>query len=211
MRKFFLIVIFALISELAISQIPGYSEIGNLEVFKNKFTEAANKTSSIKSDFTQEKNMSMLSEKLISKGKFEYKKEDKVRMEYLSPFKYLMIINGSKVYIRDGQKENTLSTSSNKIFKQVSGIMLDCVSGSMLTNPDFKIKIFENKTDYLIEMIPVSKGIKDFFSKIHVIADKSDYGVNRVELIELSGDVTVMHFTNKQLNTNVPDTDFYLH
>ena len=34
--------------------------------------------------------------------------------------------------------------------------MLDCVSGSVLANPDFTIVVYENKSEYLIEMIPVS-------------------------------------------------------
>ena len=97
------------------AQVQGYTKIVDYASFKTQFALAANKTTTIRSDFTQEKNMSMLSEKIISKGKFFFKKQDKVRMEYLTPFSYLMIINGSKVYIKDGQKENTISTNSNKI------------------------------------------------------------------------------------------------
>ena len=57
----------------------------------------------------------MLAEKITSKGKFWFKKESKVRMEYTQPYQYLMIINKDKVFVKDGQKENKISTKSNII------------------------------------------------------------------------------------------------
>jgi hypothetical protein len=40
----------------------------------NKFATASQKINSVQSDFVQEKNLSMLSEKIVSKGKFWFKK-----------------------------------------------------------------------------------------------------------------------------------------
>ena len=154
--------------------------------------------------------MTMLSEKIISRGKFSFKKEDKVRMEYLTPFNYLMIINGTKVYIRDGEKVTTISTGSNRIFRQVSQIMLDCVSGNIMTNPDFETKVYDDKSSYLMEMTPVSREIKEFFSKIFVYIDKTDHSVIKVQMMELSGDFTVLNFTNKEMNSELPETLFTL-
>ncbi len=45
---------------------------------RKKLAEISQTTSSIKSDFVQEKNLSMLSEKIISKGTFYFEKENKV-------------------------------------------------------------------------------------------------------------------------------------
>jgi outer membrane lipoprotein-sorting protein len=193
------------------AQLSGFSPIADMPDFRMKFMEAAKNTKSIRSDFTQEKNMSMLAEKITSKGKFSFKQSDKVRMEYLTPFKYLMIINGSKVYIRDGQKESTISTGSNKIFRQISQIMLDCVSGAVLNNKDFKIRVLENKANYLIEMTPLAKGLKEYFKTIYVTSDKSDYSVSKVEMIELSGDNTILNFINKEINSELPEALFSLH
>jgi len=193
------------------AQVPaGYARVSDPALFKSKFASVAGQTKSIRSEFTQEKTMTMLSEKIVSNGKFFFKKDNKVRMEYLTPFKYLMIINGSKVYIRDGAKESTISTSGNKIFKQVSQIMLDCVSGNMLSNPDFKTAVYENKTAYLIEMTPITKGMMEFFSQIFVYVDKSDHQVSKVQMIELSGDFTILNFTKKEMNSELPESLFIL-
>ena len=89
----------------------------------------------------------MLSDKIISKGKFWFKKENKVRMEYMQPFQYLMILNNNNIYIKDGQKENKISAGSNKLFQQVNKIVVDCVRGTAFSNTDFTVSVFENKSD----------------------------------------------------------------
>ncbi len=193
------------------AQYTGYKQLTDLTNFKEQFITAAKKTNSIKSDFQQEKNLSMLSEKITSKGKFWFKKDNLVRMEYNQPFQYLMIINKNNVFVKDGQKENTISTKSNKLFQQINKITVDCVQGTMLTNPDFKVRVFENAKAYLMELLPSAKGLKDYFRNINVIVDKKDYSVSRIEMQELSGDNTIINFTNKELNVTIPDALFAIH
>ena len=122
MRKLFLFAVLSSVAMMVQAQYPGYMLMGDLIKFKTEFASTAQKTMSIKSDFLQEKNLSMLSEKIISKGKFWFKKDNLVRMEYNSPFQYLMIINKDKVFIKDGQKQNTINTKSNKLFQQINKI-----------------------------------------------------------------------------------------
>ena len=190
------------------AQYPGYSPVTDLAKFKTEFSAATTKTTSIKSDFTQEKNLAMLSEKIISKGYFWFKKDSRVRMEYTQPFKYLMILNKDKVYVKDGQKENKVSTKSNKLFQQINKIMIDCMQGTMLDNAAFKTRIFENRNAALVELSPLSKGLKELFKSINVIVDKKDYSVISIEMKELSGDNTIIRFTNKEPNAIINDSLF---
>jgi len=190
------------------AQYTGYTPLTDLSKFKELFSVEAQKVTSIKSDFVQEKNLSMLSEKITSQGKFWFKKDSRVRMEYTKPFTYLMIINKDKVFVKDGQKTNTISTKSNKLFQQINKITVDCVQGTVLTNPDFSTRVFENKNAYLVELSPISKNLKEFFKTIVVIVDKKDYSVTNIEMNENSGDNTIIHFVNKEMNTNLPDALF---
>ena len=201
--------LFCLIGGLGLkAQYAGYTPLADLAKFKELFSVEAQKVTSIKSDFVQEKNLSMLSEKITSKGKFWFKKDNRVRMEYNQPFQYLMIINKDKVYVKDGQKENTISTKSNKLFQQINKITVDCVQGTVLTNPDFSTRVFENKGAYLVELSPISKNLKEFFKTIVVLVEKKDYSVTRIEMNENSGDNTIIHFVNKEMNTSLPDALF---
>lgn len=190
------------------AQYNGYSPVSDPVKFREQFAAASQRTLSVKSDFVQEKNLSMLSEKINSKGKFWFKKSDQVRMEYTQPFQYLMIINKDKVFVKDGQKENKVSTKSNKLFQQINKIMVDCVQGTALSNPDFKTRLFEGKSAYLVELSPVTKGLKEMFKTITVYVDKKDYSVNSLEMLELSGDNTIIRFVNKELNSNLADALF---
>ena len=208
MRKVFLIFI-CLVSMYALqAQYAGYTLVQDLGKFRSDFAAASQKTLTIKSNFVQEKDLSMLAEKIVSKGKFWFKKENLVRMEYNHPFQYLMIINKDKVYVKDAQRENKVSAKSNKLFQQVNRIMIDCMQGTTLNNADFKTRVFENKTAYLVEMVPVVKGLKDMFKNINAVVDKKDYSVNSIEMQELSGDNTVIRFSNKELNTTIQDALF---
>ena len=208
MHKIILFISLIAVSISLKAQYSGYSLITNPVSFKEKFTIASKNNQSIKSDFIQEKNLSMLSEKIVSKGKFWFKKDNMVRLEYLQPYQYLMIINKNNVFIKDGNKENKISSRSNKIFKQVNKITVDCVQGTVLSNTDFKTRIFESKNSYLVELTPVANGIKDLFKTINVIVDKKELSVSSIEMHELSGDNTLLHFINKELNSTIPDAIF---
>ena len=208
MRKIVLILLVLVTSFSLRAQYPGYSPVTDLAKFKTEFSSATQKITSIKSDFVQEKNLSMLSEKIVSKGKFWFKKESQVRMEYSQPYQYLMILNKDKIYVKDGQKENKISARSNKLFQQINKIMIDCMQGTALDNPDFKTRVFENKNSSLVELSPVTKKMKELFKSINVVVDKKDFSVVSIEMQEVSGDNTLLRFTNKELNAAIPDTLF---
>jgi outer membrane lipoprotein-sorting protein len=208
MRKITLILLILVAANIAKAQYAGYAPVADLAKFKADFAAASQKINSIKSDFVQEKNLSMLAEKITSKGKFWFKKESQVRMEYTLPYQYLMILNKDKVFVKDGQKENKVSTKSNKLFQQINKIMIDCMQGTALNNTDFKTKVFENKSASLVELTPVTKGLKEMFKSINVIVDKKDFSVISIQMQELSGDNTLIRFSNKEINAALPDTLF---
>lgn len=190
------------------SQYAGYKSVADPARFSEVFTTTAKSTYTIKSDFVQEKELGLLSEKIISKGKFWFKKENRVRMEYQEPFQYLMIINQNSIYMKDGQKENKVSTKSNRLFQQVNRIMVDCIQGTVLNNAAYKIKLFENNQIFLIELSPSAKGLREIFKNINIFVAKKDYSVTKLELHEQSGDKTIITYLNKELNTTLPDALF---
>lgn len=201
----FILLITACLSQ---AQYTGYKLISDAADFKTKFAAASQKITTIKSDFVQEKELSLLSEKIVSKGKFWFRRENAVRMEYTHPFQYLMIINGSKIYIKDSQKENKISAKSNKLFEQINKVMMDCVNGSALNNADFTTRFFEGTDTYLAELSPVNKNLKSLFKNINLIVSKKDYSVTKIEMHEPSGDNTTINYINREMNVPLPDALF---
>lgn len=186
----------------------GFKPVADVAAFKQQFAKASQATQSIQSDFVQEKNLSMLSDKIVSKGKFWFKKENKVRMEYQQPSYYLLIMNGRDIKTKDGQKESRVSTKGNKLFEQINRITVDCVQGNVVNNADFNTRILENAQSYLLEMTPVNKSLAQYFKSIHLLVDKKDYSVSKIAMYETGGDDTSISFQRKQLNVNIPDAVF---
>jgi outer membrane lipoprotein-sorting protein len=203
--------VLCLISFSARAQYAGYTLLSDNAPFRAAFAAASKQTTSIRCDFVQEKNLSVLSEKITSRGKFFFRRENNIRMEYTQPFQYLMILANNHAYIRDGQKENSVSTGSSKLFKQINQLVIDCVRGTAVDNPDFSVRVFEGGQTYLIELTPVGKSLRELFQTVSVVLDKKDFTASRIRMLEPSGDNTVITFSNKEINTTLPDALFALH
>jgi outer membrane lipoprotein-sorting protein len=198
------------ISISATAQYAGYKPVSDLVTFKKEFAIRSSQINSIISNFTQEKVLSALTEKITSTGNFRFKRSDKVRIEYIQPFSYLVVMNGDKMMVKDGEKQNQVSMRSNKLFQQINRIIIDCIQGTILDSRDFSTKIWESETSFLMEMEPASKNLKNFFDTVVLIVDKSDYSVHSIQMNEPSGDHTIITFTDKKLNVSVQDAVFAL-
>lgn len=207
MKKINFLVSFLLLNLVSFAQ-AGFTAIKDEAKVKAQFAEVPTKVKTIQADFVQEKNLSALTEKLISKGIFYFEKDNKVRLDYNTPFKYLMVMNNGKMLIKENGKTTKMDLRSNKVFEQVNRIMTDCVSGNALNNPSFSTKVLENGTLYKLEMTPTAKGLKDYFAMINIFIDKKDFTATRLELNEKTGDKTTIVFSNKSLNKTM-DTGLF--
>ncbi len=208
MKQIGLILVIILLHYGSFEQVNGYSPIKDANGFKVKFTAASQQLVSLESDFTQTKNLSMLKDKIVSKGKFQYKKLNMVRIEYFKPYSYLMIINKNTMLVKDEQKKSNYNTRSNKIMQSVNNIMMDCMSGNVYNNKDFSTLVFENGKEYLLTLTPNTSTMKKMFLRIEVFLNKSDYHVLRLNMVELGGDNTLMVFNNRIINKNIDDNQF---
>lgn len=206
MRK--LILYFLVIPFIGFSQ--SFKDVKDTLALKVKIESMSKATNSIESDFIQEKNLSMLSEKIISKGHFVFKKDNLLRWEYASPSKYLIIINKEKIMIKDEKKTSKYDMNSNKVFKEINDIMLSCVQGTIFKSKKFKTQYYENEKFYKLELWPQDKNMKNAFKKINLYFDKNVTSVSKIEMIESSDDITLLDFSNKKTNVPVAETLFIL-
>jgi outer membrane lipoprotein-sorting protein len=178
--------------------------------FKKSLEATAQKTNTIKSDFVQEKNLSVLSEKIISKGQFYFKKSNLLRWEYTTPFQYIIALNGDNVMIKDGNKVSKYDVQSNKMFKEINDMMVGMVQGKLLGNKSFKLKYLEDDKYYIVQSIPLQKNKKEFLKEIYLFFDKKDIAVSKINFVEPSGDYTDITFTSRQMNLEIPNEKFVI-
>jgi outer membrane lipoprotein-sorting protein len=156
----------------------------------------------------QEKAMSMLAEKAVSKGKFYFKREGKVRLEYLQPQKNLVVMNNGKMLLNDGKKTTQMDMHRSKVFQQLNNIIVGSINGDLYSGKEFSVKFFENGTQIKVELKPLSKTLKGFLSTIVVVLDKKDFTAQRIEMNEASGDSTILTFSSKSVNGVVEENLF---
>lgn len=202
----FLIIIFLFFGISGFSQV--FKSVKDTTALKQKIEAMSKSTQSIESDFVQEKNLSALTEKIISKGHFTFKKENLLRWEYFSPYKYLIVINKEKIWIKDEKKTSKYDMNSNKVFKEINDIMLSAVQGTVFKSNKFKTSYQENDKLYKLELIPLDKNMKQSFKKINLYFDKNVTSVTKMEMVENNEDTTTLEFSNKKLNGQIADAIF---
>jgi len=186
-----------------------YSEMKDPSGFKQKFSEVTKKTQTIEANFIQEKHLSILSDKIITKGKFLFKKEKKLRWEYTDPYHYLIIINNGMIFIQDEEKKNKIDIQNNKIFAEINSIIMGCVQGNLFNDEKkFHSTFFENEGAFLVKLTPLESTLKEYLSEIKIFFNKNDLIVSRIEMNEPSGDYTLIDFTGEKVNKTIPDEKF---
>jgi outer membrane lipoprotein-sorting protein len=192
-----------------IAQIPaGFKVLKDTATFKQKMEAQSALINSMESNFTQEKYLSVMSEKIITKGHFYFKKVNMLRWEYTDPYKYVIAINKDKMFIKDNNKVTKYDINSNKMFKSINEMMVNTVQGNLLNNKDYKPAFYENDKHYLVELSPVQKAAKDFLKNIYLYIDKTDYTVVKVKLTEPGDDYTTIDFTERKSNQPIADEKF---
>lgn len=158
--------------------------------------------------FVQTKHLSLLSDKMTSKGSMHYSQPGKLRWEYTSPYSYLFIFNGSKVYVGNKSKKDIIDTETNKVFKEVARIMMNTVTGKALSDTsDFTVEVDDAKSFWEITLVPKKKEMRQMFSKIKMFFNKKDLMIAELNIIEKNNDNTSIIFsntlTNKTINANL--------
>jgi outer membrane lipoprotein-sorting protein len=208
MRSIVFLFLSLFLSAAVSAQPKGFKPVTNIAALQQGLQKSTAAFQSIQADFTQVKHLSMLADKITSKGKFYYRKEDKVRIEYTTPFQYLVVMNGGQLMVKDEQKTSRINARSSKTMQSVNRIMLDCMRGTVFTNPDFKVTAYENGNNYLLSLSPANDAVKKLFKQIDVYLTRTGFDVDRLSMVEQGGDFTDMDFTRTQHNVALNDALF---
>ena len=206
MKKFSILLIGLLLCSISLSaQYQKATEEQKKEVL-DKITKASGDMTTMQGDFTQVKELSFMDDKVTSEGKMYYKKTNKIRWEYVKPYKYVFSMDGQNVRLNNADK---IPVKSSKIFGEISRVMTGGISGSgLVDSPDFDSQFMVGKDDYQIILTPKKKEIKDMFSSVQLYVGKSDNRIRSVELVEKSGDKTTITLKNVKINAAIDDSIF---
>lgn len=183
--------------------------LASVATFQERLKKEVATVASIESDFVQEKYLDVFSEKITSKGRFYFKKENKIRMDYTSPVDYQIVINGPKLKIVSEGKSNVVNLGSNEMMNKIKGMLSACMVGDLgsITSA-YTLTYYESPSLYVVKIHPVSKNVQVYIHEIVISIDKKDMSVQTLRLSESATDYTEYRFTNKKQNTLSSDEKF---
>lgn len=174
-----------------------------------KMEKSSNALHSLQCDFVQSKRMKILNKDMISKGVLYFKKPDKIRWQYTTPYDYTFIMNGDKVQIKSTKSTKNIDIQGNKIFRQVTSIILNTITGGGLKNsPDFDVELFRLNDVYFAKMRPKKREVMQVYSSIEVYFNASLTMVESIKMIEKSGEYTVVKLISPKVNNPINENAF---
>lgn len=179
------------------------------ELLVAKVNQTALSIKSIECDFIQIKHISLLKEKMTSKGKMYYSNDNRLRWEYLSPYTYCFILNDTKVSLTSSSKKDIIDIKNNQMFQEIAKIMMNSVTGRCLSNTsDFNVEISTKSNKTIAILYPKRKTLRQLFTNITLNFNEDYSMIETVELFEKSGDKTEIKLINPKLNISIDENVF---
>ena len=179
------------------------------DAMRMKINTAASQLQTMQCDFVQTKYLKMLDDKMEARGKMYYAQPNKLRWEYVSPYTYTFILNGTKVLMSKGSHNDVIDVNQNKVFREIARIMMNSVVGKCLEDDkSFHTSIETRESLWVVTMIPISKNIRQIFTQIVLSFDIGRAMVSTVELTEKNGDKTVIELKDVKTDRLIDEKIF---
>lgn len=207
MKRYFLISLLALsVCRLSMAQEEKTLDTGLL---MDKLSVMAEGLQSIESRFEQVKHLDVFDTEIRSSGKFCYKKENKICLDYQKPVPYLLVINESKIKIVSDGKTNRMDLGENPMMNEVGVLLTACMTGDFSgALNSYRMTAYETETYYRLSIIPVSEMIKAYIAGFDIKLNKKDLSVDFLRIQENETDYTDYIFTDKRFNALNDDAIF---
>lgn len=186
-------------------------EQAELSRLLNSIGKKVSNFNTLKTDFTQEKEMAMFKEKLILKGRIFIQKPNKIAWHVDSPLRYSVLITDKLIrqWDEDTDQVQEISLSKNPIFQNVLKQLTVWFSGEYGTLLEDNTMRLVKREPVMIEFTPRDKNLsRKIIKNISVIFREDQTYLKQIRIQELSGDVTTIYFTNTLLNVPLDKSGF---
>lgn len=174
-----------------------------------KIDKASSAMKTMQCDFTQTKRMKMLSKDMQSKGVMYFKRPDKLRWQYTSPYDYTFIMNGDKVQIKSMKSTKNIDVQQNKMFRQITNIILSSITGGTpRTSADFTVELWQQDKSYFVKLYPKKKELKQLYQYLEIWFDPALTKVSTVKMMEKTGDMTIVNLLNTKYGVTINEKMF---
>ncbi|MDI6764958.1 MAG: outer membrane lipoprotein carrier protein LolA [Thermodesulfobacteriota bacterium] len=169
-----------------------------------RIRESREKTKDFSADLLQEKKISLLKEKVISKGKIRFKKPDKISIEFFHPETSQMVYDGKTflLYFKEEKMAERYQVQGNPVVEKYMLFSKDPFQEKLA-----QWRIVEDRETVLaLEILPKVKDA--LFVKTRMWISKKDWTMTAMEMVEKNGDTTTLRYSNVRVNMGLADSDF---
>ncbi|MEW6599916.1 MAG: outer membrane lipoprotein carrier protein LolA [Nitrospirota bacterium] len=166
---------------------------------------------SLKTDFRQEKNLAVFSNKIVIKGRIYLRKPGTVAWHVDEPLKYSVLITDKLIrqWDEDTDRVQEIPLSTNPMFRVVIDQLTAWFSGQYVQLLDEYSVSVRSEHPLQLEFRPRESGnIKKIIKTITVTFREDRKYLQRVQFDEISGDSTIIIFSNTEFNAPMKSSDF---
>lgn len=177
--------------------------------FSEKLKSASEKTETISCDFNQTKYMSVLTKPVTSKGRFYYKREQNICLEYSAPQGNAVVMSSGRFKMVNAGNTTVIDNKANPMMRQLSEMLTACMTGNIeLFGADATTDFYESAMLYTVVITPTNRRVKAYIKQIVLSFDKQDMTLSMMRMNENGSDYTVYEFKAKKINVPVSEAKF---
>ena len=177
--------------------------------FNDRLKSASSRIESIVCDFEQVKFISVLANPNKSRGKFYYKKEQNICLEYSNPQGNAIVMNGVKFKMIANGKTTVVGMKANPMMRQLGSMLAACMTGNIaLFGKESRAEYYESSTYFTVVINPTSSRVKSHLKRIILQFEKKDMTLSMMRMEESDTDYTQYLFDNKKLNGSIDGNKF---
>ena len=207
MKSIKVLVILAVLTAARSSMAQSFKPSASPEKVLAELRKTSQGTTSIQATFTEEKYLAVLKEPEKSSGLFYYQQKDKMRWEQRTPSKYIIVINGDKLRVQEGNKEKNVG-QAGRMAAQIKELMIGLVNGDFQQNKGFSSAVLEDDDAYQVVLTPVNRRLKNIYSKITMNFSRSSLRLKELSFFEKGGDKSIMKFQQEKFNQPIAENLF---
>ncbi|HHV02323.1 MAG: outer membrane lipoprotein carrier protein LolA [Bacteroidales bacterium] len=160
-------------------------------------------------EFQQEREVSVLTEKGISRGRLVYKKDGGLLWQYNNPDRSGFLLRGNDITILDRSGNPVPDPGAGGFFRHIGKIILLGMSGEILEDSGNFTSEFVSSGDFIqVRLFPAQKDMKRMFTHMELFFRKEDHMIQTIVIYEVSGDKTTVRLGNIRFNLPIDDKIF---
>lgn len=201
MRKLFL-AIAIVFQTSSLSAQGGFIQMTDYAALNKSLLAKSNGLNILQADFVEKKTSSLIKDAKTANGKFTYRKDGKIRWEYLSPINTIILMDNQNVRIKEGGKI-TEKSHNGAMFKKMRSLISQFISGQFVNGKEFLVEYHQNQSQYKLVLKPKNQRLSKYIGKIELYMTKQSLDLAKMLIFSGPKDHTTFDFSNHKTNHSI--------